>query len=56
MEGVSGRSLTYLEAYEQSRAFGSALHKVGLVKGDVMAIMMINCPEYLIGLLGASGV
>jgi long-subunit acyl-CoA synthetase (AMP-forming) len=42
-------------ASDESKSFGSALSRAGLVKGDVLAIMMPNCPQYMIAFLGATG-
>ena len=55
MDGVSGRSFTYKSAFQESRSFGSALSKVGMIKGDVLASLLPNCPQYLMSLLGAIG-
>ncbi len=40
---------------QESRSFGSALSQIGMSKGDVLAILMPNCPEYLLALLGTTG-
>jgi acyl-CoA synthetase (AMP-forming)/AMP-acid ligase II len=42
-------------ASEETRRFGSCLSRIGMKKGDVLAIMMTNCPEYLIAFLGVTG-
>ena len=42
-------------AANESKCFGSSLVKIGMAKGDVLAIMMTNCPEYLIAFLGVTG-
>ena len=55
VDGVSGRSFTYKSAFQESRSFGSALSKVGMIKGDVLANLLPNCPQYLMSLLGAIG-
>ena len=55
MDGVSGRSFTYKSAFQESRSFGSALSKVGMIKGDVLGSLLPNCPQYLMSLLGAIG-
>ena len=42
---------------ELCRFFGHGLSvKYGLKKGDVIAFSLPNCPEYIIGLLGAAGI
>ena len=41
-----GRDVTYAETDEQSRALAAYLQGLGLVKGDRVAIMMPNVPQY----------
>src|SRR5215471_8210154 len=49
-----GRSVTYRELDEMSRAFAAWLQKVaGLTKGDRLAIMLPNVLQYPIALFGA---
>ena len=48
--------MTYDSAFDQSRRFGSALAKEGLAKGDVLAIHLPNCPQYLTAVLGTIGI
>src|SRR5579862_8781782 len=49
-----GRSMTYRELDEQSRAFAAWLQKIaGLKKGDRLAIMLPNVLQYPVALLGA---
>lgn len=48
-----GRSLTYREIDEQSRAFGAWLQKKGFRKGERLAIMLPNTLQYPIALFGA---
>ncbi|XP_021965255.1 4-coumarate--CoA ligase 1 isoform X1 [Folsomia candida] len=50
--GVSGRSYTYLQLYKFSRNFGAALLQSGLKKGDVLAMIIPNMPEFPIALHG----
>ena len=45
-DGVSGRSLTYGALADGVQRVGSALHARGFRKGDVMAILSPNLPEY----------
>lgn len=54
-----GKEITYSELYEQVRHFASALQAKGLKKGDRVAIMLPNCPQYVIsyyGILLAGGI
>ncbi len=49
-----GKSLTYKQINEQSKAFGAYLQKnIGLQPGDRIAIMMPNTLQYPIALFGA---
>jgi len=48
-----GKSLTYRELEQQSRAFGAWLQRKGFKKGDRLAIMLPNTLQYPIALFGA---
>ena len=54
IDGSTGSQLTFTEARTLARAFGSGLLRLGANKGDVMAIVMPNSPDYVITFLGAS--
>ena len=41
-----GKDVRYAEVDRQSRAFAGYLQGLGLVKGDRVAVMMPNCPQY----------
>ena len=56
IDGTTGSQLTFTEARSLARAFGSALLRLGASKGDVMAIVMPNSPDYVVSFLGASEV
>ncbi|MEJ7688818.1 MAG: AMP-binding protein, partial [Variovorax sp.] len=47
-----GKELSYSDVDKQSRAFGSYLQGLGLVKGDRVAVMMPNCPQYPVAVAG----
>jgi len=47
-----GRTLTYGELDELSRAFGAWLQSKGLVKGTRVALMMPNCLQYPVAMFG----
>jgi long-chain acyl-CoA synthetase len=47
-----GKDISYAETDKQSRAFASYLQGLGLVKGDRVAAMMPNCPQYPIAVAG----
>lgn len=48
-----GTNLTYKQLYEFVLRFASALQSLGLQKGDRVAIMLPNCPQFLIAFYGA---
>ena len=48
-----GKQITYQELYSASLAFASALQRKGIQKGDRVAIMLPNCPQYVIAYYGA---
>lgn len=47
------RKISYQELFHASRAFASALQKQGVQKGDRVAIMLPNCPQYVIAYYGS---
>lgn len=54
-----GKELTYQELYESSLKFANYLVKIGIEKGDRVAIMLPNCPQSVIsyyGILYAGGI
>ena len=53
---MTGRQYTYEMAYNMSKQFGSALLRMGAKKGDVLAMVVPNIPEFCIAYLGAVGV
>jgi len=46
-------SLTWAEVRERTRRFATALFQLGVRKGDRVAIMLPNCPEFVIAFHGA---
>ena len=52
--GPSGRSLTYADFGAQLRALAGGLKARGFGKGDVLAIMAPNVPEYAVAFHGAA--
>jgi len=56
INGVTGRSYTYKEGYDHCKKLAIALKRLGIQKGEVVAILMPNCPEYILCLLGIAGV
>ena len=51
-----GKVLTYRALAERSRRYASWAHRQGLSSGDVVCLMMPNCPEYLAIWLGITRV
>lgn len=55
----TGRDVTYKELYESSLKFANYLLRLGVEKGDRVAIMLPNCPQAVIayyGILYAGGI
>jgi long-chain acyl-CoA synthetase len=48
-----GASLSYGELDRLSDAFAAALVAQGVKKGDRVALLLPNCPQFIIGQLGA---
>ncbi|HKH77389.1 MAG TPA: long-chain fatty acid--CoA ligase [Rubrobacteraceae bacterium] len=47
------RGISYGQLLEQSEKLAAALSAAGVAKGDRVALMLPNCPEYVIGFFGA---
>jgi long-chain acyl-CoA synthetase len=47
-----GKDVSYAEVDRRSRAFAAYLQSLGLAKGDRVAVMMPNCPQYPIAVAG----
>lgn len=47
-----GRAITYQELDAASDAFAAELHRIGVGRGDRVALFMQNCPQYLIAHFG----
>ena len=56
IDGITGRLYTYNEAFIESKKFGSAIRRLGLNKGEVVAFFLHNCPEYITSVTGVIGV
>lgn len=48
-----GARLTYAQLDDQANRFASALQSLGVRQGDRVAIVLPNCPQFLIALFGA---
>ena len=53
INGDNGRSFSYQESYQLTRNFASSLVKFGAVKGDVLALILPNMPEFVFCFTGA---
>ena len=43
-----GRTITYAELDHQTRKAAGALHRAGVRAGDVVALVMPNCPQHIV--------
>ncbi|WP_409346994.1 AMP-binding protein [Paenibacillus sp. MBLB4367] len=48
-----GKKMTYRKLREDAYRFANALRSLGVGKGDRVALMLPNCPQYVIGYYGA---
>ncbi len=48
-----GKKIKYSELKELTNRFAAALADLGVTKGDTVALYLLNCPQYVIGYLGA---
>ncbi|XP_050718767.1 uncharacterized protein LOC126999811 isoform X5 [Eriocheir sinensis] len=53
---LTGRSYTYGQLVDAVARWGGQLLRLGLRRGDTLAVMMLNCPEYPVVVLGALSV
>jgi long-chain acyl-CoA synthetase len=48
-----GKKIKYGELKELANRFAAALADLGVAKGDTVALYLLNCPQYVIGYIGA---
>jgi long-chain acyl-CoA synthetase len=48
-----GRKMSYKELREQVDRFAAALHDMGIKKGDKVALLLLNSPQFIIAFMGA---
>lgn len=48
-----GRDITYRKLWDYIGRFATALHRLGVKKGDRVSLMLPNSPQFLIGFYGA---
>jgi acyl-CoA synthetase (AMP-forming)/AMP-acid ligase II len=54
IDGPSGRTLTFAQLEGAIKSFAGGLHKRGFEKGDTLAILLPNVPEYAVAWHGAA--
>ncbi|XP_050235253.1 4-coumarate:CoA ligase 1-like [Mercurialis annua] len=54
INGATGDILTYQEVEITSRRVASGLNKFGIQQGEVIMILLHNCPQFVLSFLGAS--
>ncbi|XP_065867025.1 4-coumarate--CoA ligase 2-like [Euphorbia lathyris] len=54
INGATGQIYTYAEVELTSRRVASGLHKFGIKQGQVIMLLLHNCPEFVLAFLGAS--
>ncbi len=47
-----GNKIRHKEIHELSLRFATALHDLGVKKGDMVAILLPNCPQYMVAFFG----
>jgi long-chain acyl-CoA synthetase len=48
-----GRKMSYKELRDQADRFAAALHDMGVKKGDKIALLLLNSPQFIISYIGA---
>jgi long-chain acyl-CoA synthetase len=48
-----GRKMSYKELRDQVDRFATALHDLGIKKGDKVALLLLNSPQFIIAYMGA---
>ncbi|KAK3437696.1 hypothetical protein EUGRSUZ_C02284 [Eucalyptus grandis] len=54
INGATGRTYTYAEVELISRRISAGLNGLGVGQGDVIMLLLQNCPEFVFAFLGAS--
>ncbi|MCL7040419.1 hypothetical protein MKW94_001493 [Papaver nudicaule] len=54
INGSTGEIHSYYDVERISRRVAAGLHKVGIKQGDVIMLLLPNCPEFAFAFLGAS--
>jgi len=48
-----GRKMNFRELRDQVDRFATALHDLGIKKGDKVALLLLNSPQFIIAYMGA---
>ncbi|XP_061361713.1 4-coumarate--CoA ligase CCL1-like isoform X1 [Gastrolobium bilobum] len=54
IDGDTGETFTYAEVDLTARRIASGLHTIGICQGDVIMLLLRNCPQFALAFLGAS--
>ncbi|MED6196663.1 4-coumarate--CoA ligase 1 [Stylosanthes scabra] len=54
IDAETGTTLTYADVHLATRRISAGLHSIGIRKGDVIMLVLRNCPEFALAFLGAS--
>ncbi|WCJ40307.1 4-coumarate--CoA ligase [Euphorbia peplus] len=54
INGATGRIYTYSEVEMTARKVAAGFHKFGINQGEVIMLLLNNCPEFVLSFLGAS--
>ncbi|KAG4378581.1 hypothetical protein GLYMA_17G064600v4 [Glycine max] len=54
IDGDTGETLTYADVDLAARRIASGLHKIGIRQGDVIMLVLRNCPQFALAFLGAT--
>ncbi|TKY54585.1 4-coumarate--CoA ligase 1 [Spatholobus suberectus] len=54
IDGDSGETLTYADVDLAARRIAAGLHNLGIRQGDVIMLLLRNCPQFALAFLGAS--
>ncbi|RYR77009.1 hypothetical protein Ahy_A01g001499 [Arachis hypogaea] len=54
IDAETATTLTYADVHLATRRISAGLHSIGIRKGDVIMLVLRNCPEFALAFLGAS--
>ncbi|CAG0894009.1 unnamed protein product [Cyprideis torosa] len=53
-DGVRGTRKTHGDIQREATQFGGSLLELGMMKGDVLSVLLNNCPEYSVAFFGSN--